>query len=73
MDKDILGWGLNHVVPTESHVADKVEDVNGSLCLHLPQHCVYSDEGPCSTDTSTVRRERRLHVCKIERERERER
>ena len=27
--------GLDHVVPTESHVAHKVEDVNYAFCLNL--------------------------------------
>ena len=53
MDEDILWGGLNHVVTTESHVTDVVENVNDTLCLHLTKHCVDCDKGTSSTNTST--------------------
>ena len=54
VDEDILWGGLNHVVATETHVTDKVEDIYDSLCLHLSQHGVNGDKGPCTTYASTT-------------------
>lgn len=57
MDEHILWSRLYHVVATETHMANKVENVDDSLRLHLTKHRVNGDEGTSTTNASTAGQE----------------